>query len=130
MSSPTQRSLEVLRKEGYLAQSVEKWVAYPPPGHRVDLFGFADILAVRGPLKNRPWPSSAEEAQQNGPQRMLVQATSGHGNLWARREKLKENLNVAICQQAGFVVVIDGWVKKKIKRGGVAFRYQLKREVL
>lgn len=44
--TPTQRSLAMLRRAGFLAVIVEKW------NHvckiRQDLFGFADILAVKG----------------------------------------------------------------------------------
>src|SRR5215469_10785245 len=42
---PLQRSLGWLRKCGYLAQKVEHWNAFAQ--RRVDLFGFADIVAVR-----------------------------------------------------------------------------------
>lgn len=46
MSSPTQRSLKLLRDAGYLCQIVERW--NPHAKVRSDLFGFIDILAVRG----------------------------------------------------------------------------------
>ena len=45
--SPTQRSLALLRERGYLCAIVEKFVRFPPPGHRVDLWGIGDILAVK-----------------------------------------------------------------------------------
>jgi hypothetical protein len=45
MSSPTSRSLERLRKEGWTAGVVEKWI--PMTKQRLDLFGCIDIVAVR-----------------------------------------------------------------------------------
>src|SRR5690554_5925617 len=44
-ASPTQRSLQALRKAGYTAETVEKWI--PGANIRRDLFGFLDILAIR-----------------------------------------------------------------------------------
>lgn len=45
MSSPTQRSLQRLRKAGWLVAIVEHWNAFTK--RRNDLFGFGDLLAVR-----------------------------------------------------------------------------------
>src|SRR3990172_10044773 len=45
MSSPTQRSLKLLRSEGYTCQIVEKWNFF---AHiRQDLFGFIDIVCLK-----------------------------------------------------------------------------------
>lgn len=48
MNSPTQLTLNYLRKRGWLVGIVEKFVPFPKPGHRVDLFGFCDLLAIHG----------------------------------------------------------------------------------
>ena len=45
MSSPAQRTLQALRREGYLAAVAEKW--NPHSRTRSDRFGFADVLALR-----------------------------------------------------------------------------------
>ena len=45
MVSPTQRSLALLRKDGYTAQVVERW--NPHAMIRQDLFGCIDILGIR-----------------------------------------------------------------------------------
>jgi hypothetical protein len=45
--SPTERALKQLRKEGYTCAIVEKFVRFPFPGHRVDLFGIIDLLAMK-----------------------------------------------------------------------------------
>lgn len=42
--SPTERTLKLLRKQGYLAAVVEKWNKFARC--RQDLFGIGDILAV------------------------------------------------------------------------------------
>lgn len=44
-TSPTQRSLALLRSRGYLVAVVEKW--NPHIHIRQDLWGFADLLAIR-----------------------------------------------------------------------------------
>lgn len=49
MTSPTQRSLKLLRDEGYKAQVVEKWNMFAHV--RQDLFGFIDIVAIKKGVK-------------------------------------------------------------------------------
>jgi hypothetical protein len=44
-TSPTQLSLAWLKKEGYLAEVVEKWI--PGANIRKDLWGWCDIVAIR-----------------------------------------------------------------------------------
>jgi len=45
MTSPTQRTLAELRKRGYLAAVVERFNSFARI--RIDLYGFADVLAIR-----------------------------------------------------------------------------------
>jgi hypothetical protein len=42
--TPTARTLAHLRRLGYLAASVERWIAQA--GKKIDLFGIGDVLAV------------------------------------------------------------------------------------
>ena len=42
-TSPTKRTLDLVRKEGFIASVVEKWNAYVKI--RQDVFGFGDVLA-------------------------------------------------------------------------------------
>ncbi|CAN0586163.1 unnamed protein product, partial [Ectocarpus sp. 12 AP-2014] len=56
--SPTQRSKAALQKEGWTVEVVEKW--NPHVRQRKDLFGFADLLAIKP-----------------GEQPLLIQVTSG-----------------------------------------------------
>lgn len=45
-ASMVQKCNEELRRRGCLYGVVEKFVRFPPPGHRVDLFGVIDIVAL------------------------------------------------------------------------------------
>lgn len=69
----TQLSLKTLRKDGWsVVEKVETWVPFPPPGHRKDLFGLFDIIAV-------------------GPDSVIgVQATS-KAHVSARLKKMRQN---------------------------------------
>ena len=48
MTSPTQRSLALLRSEGWLVAVVERWCSHTH--RRYDLFGMFDLLAIKGVL--------------------------------------------------------------------------------
>jgi carbonic anhydrase len=93
--SPTARSLDHLRKAGYLAGVVEKWI--PAVKRRQDLFGFIDILAVR-------------DGEVLG-----VQATSGD-NVASRVNKIAEHDNVGAVRKAGIRIVVHGWRKNAAGR--------------
>ena len=90
--SPTQRSLEKLRSEGYLCQIVERW--NPHVRIRQDLFGIGDILAIR-----------AGET-------LLVQTTS-RGNVAARVTKIQESEHLPTILAAGWKITVHGWGKLK-----------------
>lgn len=92
MKSPTQNSLDKLRKEGYTAEVVERWV--PFANKRKDLFGFIDILAIKD-----------EEV-------LGVQCTS-YGNVSARVKKITEAETTGIVRKAGIQIEVHGWRKVK-----------------
>jgi hypothetical protein len=98
MSSPTQRTLKLLRKCGYLCAVVEKWNAHA--GIRQDLFGFADIIAVH---------------RFREPRMLLIQAT-GHTNVAGRLAKVKPMLPLRIWLGAGGAFEVWGWNGKKLRR--------------
>lgn len=90
--SPTQRSLEELRKLGYpLIQVVERWNSWARI--RQDLFGFIDILAI----------------DDNGTV-LAVQATS-RDNVAARVAKIAESESVIWVRKAGWRIEVHGWGK-------------------
>ena len=74
--SPTARTLEVLRDEGWIAAVVEHW--NPHARCRQDLFGFIDVLAI--------W----------GPNTLAVQATSGANHANRRAKLLSEKLRPTV----------------------------------
>lgn len=95
--SPTARSLELLRKEGWIAAVVEKWNHHAR--QKVDLFGFIDIVAidtVTGRLK-------------------AVQATSWD-NISHRVAKIKGIEIALLWIEGGHSLEVQGW-KKKGKKG-------------
>lgn len=92
MSSPTQRSLAVMRERGYLAEVVEKWI--PAVRRRRDLYGFIDLLCIR-------------DGEVCG-----VQATSG-SNVAARIAKIADHENVAAVRRAGIRLLVHGWAKRR-----------------
>lgn len=92
MSSPTSRSLELMRERGYLIAVVEKWL--PWAKKRQDLFGLWDLIAVK-----------------DG-ETCAVQTTSA-SNVSARIKKITDHENLARCRKAGWKLLVHGWVKKK-----------------
>lgn len=98
MSSPTQRSLEMLRREGWKVAIVEKW--NPAVKRRQDLWGFVDILAIRGT------------------ETLAVQTTSD-SNVAGRVRKIGESSDVAAVRAAGWSIHVHGWksVQAKTKKG-------------
>jgi hypothetical protein len=91
--SPTQRTLQALRREGYLAAVAEKW--NPHSRTRSDLFGFADVLAVRA-----------------GAPVLAVQATSA-SNHSARVRKAQALPAVQTWLAAGCAFEVWRWAKRK-----------------
>lgn len=88
--TPTQRTLATLRADGFMASVVERW--NPHARVRQDLFGFADVIAVR-----------------NG-ETLAVQTTSS-SNAAARVYKLRHMESVRRCLEAGWRVEVWGWKK-------------------
>lgn len=88
--SPTQRSLEYLREQGYHCEIVEKW--NPWRKIRQDLWGWCDILAIR-----------RDEV-------LAVQVTAS--GVAARIKKIQESDTVAKVREAGIRVEVHGWTKR------------------
>lgn len=90
--SPTKRTLDKLREDGYLPWITEHWNAYARK--RQDLYGFVDVLAVR----------------EN--ETLAVQCTSG-SNVASRVAKIAQHENVGALRKAGWVIQVWGWRKNK-----------------
>ena len=100
--TPTQRSLAMLRADGWTAEVVEHYNSFTRRRH--DLFNIADIVALRGPDV------------------LLVQTTSG-SNVDARIKKIADAEHIGAVRAAGIAVHVHGWRKVKVKRGGKAMRW-------
>jgi hypothetical protein len=90
MTTPTARSVEHLRACGWTVGVVEQRI--PHTNITRDLYGFIDLLAIRG----------AET--------MAVQVTSG-SNVSARVHKIAESEHVGAVRTAGWAIVVHGWRK-------------------
>lgn len=101
--SPTTRSLKALRADGWTVAIVEKWNSHTRI--RQDLFGFADLLAIKA-----------------GEVPRLYQVTSG-ANTSSRVSKILENETSKTCLLSGMRIFVTGWRKLKVKRGGKAMRW-------
>ena len=91
-TSPTQRSLKLMRDRGYLCEVTERW--NPFAKIRQDLYNFVDVLCIR-------------EGET-----VAVQTTS-YSNVSARIKKISELDTSAIVKLAGWKIVIQGWRKDK-----------------
>jgi hypothetical protein len=87
--TPTQRSLEYLREQGYLCEVVEKWNSFTKT--RKDLWGWCDILAIR----------------EN--EILAVQVTAA--GVSSRIKKIMESDTLPIVRKAGVRIEVHGWRK-------------------
>jgi hypothetical protein len=86
--SPTQLSLAKLREEGYTCWITEHWNNWSKT--RQDLFGFIDIIALKGK------------------ETLAVQTTSAT-NMSARCKKIADHENVGAVREAGWTIHVHGW---------------------
>lgn len=93
MSSPTQRSLALMRERGYTCAVVERWNPYAKI--RQDLFGFVDVLCIGEPGDT-----------------VGVQATS-YSNVSSRVAKIADAEHWPAVNRVGWRVVVQGWRKVK-----------------
>ena len=91
--SPVQRTLKLLRAEGYLAAVCERW--NPHAGCRQDLFGFIDLVAIK-----------------EGETGVLAVQVTTHANLATHRKKLVGNDSVRVWLATGNRVELISWAKR------------------
>ena len=94
MTSPTARSLILLRKEGWTCQVVEKFNQFA--GVRIDLFGCIDIVAIKTGI----------------PGVLGIQATS-RGNVSTRIKKIMALPEAKLFVECGNQLMVWGWDKYK-----------------
>lgn len=89
--TPTQRTLDLCRKQGWTVQVVERWCSFSR--RRIDLFGLIDVLAITGDYT------------------IGIQTTSG-SNVSARIKKAKQSPEmVEWLSSPSRKFVIHGWRK-------------------
>jgi hypothetical protein len=87
-TSPTQLSLKLLRDQGYTVAIVEHWNSFARI--RQDLFGFIDILALKG-------------------KEVLAIQTTTATNMSARITKIGNSEYVGVVREAGWTIHVHGW---------------------
>lgn len=95
MSSPTQRSLKVMRDRGFYAEVVERYNSFTRTKN--DLFGFIDVLCL-------------------GEGVVIGVQTTSYSNMSARIKKIKEHENLDKVRAAGIQIHVHGWRKNKSNR--------------
>ncbi len=107
--TPTQRTLRHLREQGYRTAICERWVPRPDlpgGGHKLDLYGCFDLLAIR-------------------PGEILAVQSCGVNHAAHRRKLLGERREAVLAWlAAGGRVQLISWRKLLVRRGGKARRYQ------
>jgi len=92
MTSPTKKSLDKFRKNGYLVEITEHWI--PQAGVRKDLWGFCDLLAIKGK------------------EIIAIQVTS-LSNVNARVDKILKHKNYLPVKKSGIKILVQGFGKVK-----------------
>lgn len=108
--TPTQRTIKYLREKDWTCDVVERWLKnpkHPAGGFRKDMFGFGDIVAMG--------EGSIIAIQSCG------QAFSEHNRKITEDEKVAENALLWI--ENGGRLILIGWRKVKLKKGGKAMRW-------
>jgi len=89
--SPTSRSLRELREKGYVCQIVEHFNSFMK--RRIDLFGFIDILAIKGK------------------ETLAIQTTANMSNAQFRVRKILNSEYYKLVKGAGWKIEVHGWRK-------------------
>jgi len=90
-TSPTQRSMKLMRDRGYHVEVVEKWNSFTKT--KKDLFGFIDVLCIADGCV------------------VGVQSTSD-SNVSSRVTKIKEHELYPVVLASGIQILVHGWHKK------------------
>ena len=102
-TSPTQRTLALLKNEGFTAGIVERFIKFGQFGKRIDLFNIIDIIAIK--------PGELWGIQSCG------QAFAEHD------KTILEHENTPKWLEAGGKLQLIGWRKLKKVRGGKAMHW-------
>ncbi len=102
--SNTSRTLEYLRSQGWIVDRVEIYNPYAGKfGQRKDMFNFADLVAMG--------------------ENSIIAIQSCGQNFAEHHRKIIENEKALKWLECGGRLLLIGWRKKKIKRGGKVRRW-------
>lgn len=102
--SPTENSLAYLRENGWTAEVVERWI--PGANIRKDLWGFVDIVAIRG-------------------EKTLGVQTTSYSNVSARVRKIQESDMLPLVREAGWLIHVHGWAKGKKEGRRILWKHRI-----
>jgi hypothetical protein len=104
-TSYTQFAMKECRKRGWHPAIVEKFVAFPKPGHRVDLFGVIDIVAIVPP----------DDLLLGHAQIIGIQCTNRTGHV-PHRDKILAEPRARMWVEAGARLELWTWARRKVGR--------------
>jgi hypothetical protein len=108
-ASPTSFTLKECAKRGWIAGVVERFVRFPPPGHKVDLFGVIDIVAI-APSASPAMPSLKPGAT------IGIQATTNTGGQHSKhRMKILAEPRARAWVEAGNRLELWSWSKRVVR---------------
>lgn len=107
-TTPTARTLQYCRKQNWVADVAEKWIAVTR--QRKDLFGFIDIV-VLSKDKTIGIQATTTSHQQNRVKKIIKDC----------------RINAIAWLEAGNAIEVWGWGKRKLKRGSEVYRWYVTR---
>jgi len=106
-SKPVQRSLGLLRDNGWTVTIVEKYMKHPgmPFGKRIDVFGFGDLLAIRRRMKGR-------DGKTIHPAAIALVQCCADGDFAKHKDKILAIPEFYEWKACGGTVFLQGWSLK------------------
>ncbi len=110
--TPTQRTMDELRKRGYMVGRVEQWIPAARGGFRKDLFGIIDMLAINENITlgvqvcGTAWSEHVRKITTDGEQaaRAWLASQDRHLELWGWRPLKRNGRKVATLRRAMFYI--------------------------
>lgn len=111
-ASPSAMTLKECAKRGWIAGVVERFVRFPPPGHKVDLFGVIDIVAIVTEIAEVAY-MIGEEPPRRAVATIGIQATTNTGGHHAKhRTKILAEPRARAWVEAGNRLELWTWAKQ------------------
>lgn len=127
-TSPTQRSLAYLRKQGWQCAVLERW--NPHAMIRQDVWGFADLIACREPVRygDTEVKTKLPMTIYTRPAQIALVQTTTLAHMVERRAKILAEPRAGVWMRSGGIILLHGW--RKIGKRGKRKLWEVKEEVL